>query len=158
DAKDDAGTPNPLVPNPQATGGRPAIARAIAHGTSQSGRYLRDFVYRGFNEDEAGRIVFEGMNPHVATGRTSLDFRFAQPNRMMQIGHGFLYYGDATFPFAYETETDPFTGKADGILARCTARNNCPKIVHTVSGIEYWQSGQSLITTDPTGTKDAALP
>src|SRR5262249_32980183 len=125
-AADDKGTPNPL-----AVGGQPRITRALAHGTSQSGRYLRDFVYRGFNEDEQSRIVFEGVNPHIGTGRVSLDFRFAQPNRMMNIGHGFMFFGDATFPFAYETEKDPFTGKSDGILARCTQRNNCPKVMHT---------------------------
>ncbi|HEX9462744.1 MAG TPA: alpha/beta hydrolase domain-containing protein [Alphaproteobacteria bacterium] len=153
ETQDDAGTPNPL-----AASGRPGVSRALAHGTSQSGRYLRDFVYRGFNEDEANRIVFEGINPHIATGRLFLDFRFAQANRMMHIGHGFMYYGDASFPFAYENETDPFTGKSDGILARCTARNTCPRVIHTVSGIEYWQSGQSLITTDPGGQRDATLP
>jgi len=152
-AADDKGTPNPLVVN-----GKPRIDRALAHGTSQSGRYLRDFVYRGFNEDEQSRIVFEGINPHIATGRVSLDFRFAQPNRMMDIGHGFMFFGDTTFPFAYENESDPFTGRSDGILARCTQRNNCPKVMHTVSGIEYWQSGQSLITTDPQGQHDATLP
>ena len=63
-AADDAGTRNPL-----AAGNEPAVSRALAHGTSQSGRYLRDFIYRGFNEDEDGRIVFDGVNPHVATGR-----------------------------------------------------------------------------------------
>src|SRR6516165_3516289 len=47
DAVDDAGSPNPL-----AAGGKSTITRALAHGTSQSGRYLRDFVYQGFNEDE----------------------------------------------------------------------------------------------------------
>src|SRR5215204_6892914 len=58
---DEAGTANPL-----AAAGAPAISRALAHGTSQSGRYLRDFVYSGFNEDEGNRIVFDGINPHVA--------------------------------------------------------------------------------------------
>ena len=150
---DDAGAANPL-----AAGGRPALTRALAHGTSQSGRYLRDFVYRGFNEDESNRIVFAGINPHVATARLFLNFRFGQPNRMIHIGHGFMFYPDTSFPFAYQTETDPFTGERDGILARCTTRGNCPKIIHTNTGTEYWQSGQSLITTDPAGDHDASLP
>jgi Alpha/beta hydrolase domain len=152
-ATDDAGTANPL-----ALAGRPAVQRALAHGTSQSGRYLRDFLYRGFNEDEDNRIVFEGMNPHVATGRLFLNFRFAQPNRMLHIAHGFQFYPDVSFPFAYQDETDPFTGKRDGILLRCSARGNCPKIIHTVTSTEYWQSGQSLITTDPLGKRDVTLP
>ncbi len=150
---DDTGAANPL-----AAGGRPAIGRALAHGTSQSGRYLRDFVYLGFNEDEASRIVFDGINPHVATARTSLNYRFGQPNRIVQTGHGFLYYPGATFPFAYETQTDPFTGASDGILARCSARGNCPKVIHTNSSTEYWQTGQSLVTTDAMGRRDSTPP
>ncbi len=150
---DDGGTTNPL-----AVGGRPAIGRALAHGTSQSGRYLRDFVHRGFNEDETNRIIFEGVNPHIATGRLFLNHRFAQPNRMFHTAHGFMFYPDVTFPFTYETQTDPLTGKTDGILARCTARGNCPKVIHTVSSTEYWQSGQSLVTTDPLGRRDGGPP
>lgn len=72
-ATDDGGTLNPL-----AISGKPAIQRALAHGTSQSGRYLRDFVYRGFNEDEANRIVFDGINPHVSAARMFLNLRPAQ--------------------------------------------------------------------------------
>ena len=145
---DGAGTANPL-----ATPAGPAIRRALAHGTSQSGRYLRDFVYQGFNEDEAGRLVFEGINPHIATARLFLNQRFAQPER----GAGGLY-PDQSFPFAYETQADPLTGKRDGILARCEARGNCPKILHTVSSNEYWLSGHSLVTTDPLGRGDGTPP
>ena len=145
---DPAGTANPL-----ASGGAPAIRRALAHGTSQSGRYLRDFLYQGFNEDEAGRIVFEGMNPHVATARMFLNQRFAQPDR----GAGALY-PDQSFPYAYETQTDTVTGRRDGILARCAARGNCPKILHTVSSNEYWNAAHSLVTTDTLGRTDGTPP
>jgi hypothetical protein len=150
---DDAGMPNPL-----AVAGRPQVSRALAHGTSQSGRYLRDFVYRGFNEDESNRVVFDGINPHVATARLFLNHRFAQPNRMTHIAHGFMFYPDVTFPFAYETQMDPFTGQSDGILSRCGSRGNCPKVIHTVTSTEYWQSAQSLITTDPQGRRDGTPP
>jgi len=150
---DDAGNANPLLSE-----GSLVLARALAHGTSQSGRYLRDFVDRGFNEDESGEIVFDGINVHIGAGRSFLDFRFAQPERMQNIGYGFMYFPNTNFPFAYETERDPFTGASDGILARCAARGNCPKVMHTESGIEYWQSGESLVTTDPLGKHDAPLP
>jgi hypothetical protein len=153
EAADDGGTGNPL-----AVDRRPAVDRALAHGTSQSGRYLRDFVYSGFNEDEAHRVVFDGIQPHVGTGRLFLNQRFAQPNRMVNIAHGFMFYPDVGFPFAYETQSDPFTGARDGILARCAERGNCPKVIHTISGTEYWQSGQSLITTDPLGKNDGTPP
>jgi hypothetical protein len=152
-AADDSGAPNPL-----AVAGKPWPSRTLAYGASQSGRYLRDFLYRGFNEDENNRIVFDGMIPHVATGRIFLNFRFAQPNRMLNIGHGFQYYPDVSFPFAYQNERDPFSANSDGILARCSERGNCPKIIHTTTGTEYWQSGGSLVTTDPQGEHDATLP
>jgi len=45
------------------------IDRAIAFGASQSGRYLHDFLYYGFNADEAGKPVFEGLMPHLAGGK-----------------------------------------------------------------------------------------
>jgi hypothetical protein len=150
---DNAGNPNPMADN-----GHFPLTRVLAHGTSQSGRYLRDFVYRGFNEDETGQIVFDGINPHIATGRSFLDFRFAQPERMQNIGYGFVSFPNTDFPFAYELQKDPFTGVNDGILARCTERHNCPKAIHTVSAIEYWQSGESLVTTDPLGHRDGNPP
>jgi alpha/beta hydrolase family protein len=152
-AADDVGNPNPLANN-----GTFPLTRVLAHGTSQSGRYLRDFVYRGFNEDETGQIVFDGINPHIAAGRSFLDFRFAQPERMQNIGYGFIWFPNISFPFAYETQQDPFTGLKDGILARCSERRNCPKVIHTVSAVEYWQSGESLVTTDPLGRHDGNPP
>jgi hypothetical protein len=150
---DDAGTPNPL-----AAGGRPALTRTISQGNSQSGRYLRDFLYSGFNEDEAHRIVFDGAIPTVASGRTFLNYRFSQVGRINPAGHGFMFFPGGEFPFAYENQTDPFTGKSDGILARCAASNTCPKVIHLNSGTEYWQAGQSLVTTDPLGQRDTTPP
>ncbi len=152
-AADDAGTANPV-----AVAGRPALTRTIGHGNSQTGRYLRDFLYSGFNEDEFNRIVFDGALPNVAAGRIFLNYRFSQPNRIVPAAHGFMLFPGATFPFAYETQTDPLTGKNDGTFARCAARGNCPKIIHTVSSTEYWQGAHSLITTDPLGKSDSTPP
>src|ERR1044071_3460813 len=70
--RDDAGTANPL-------GGR--IRTALAHGTSQAGRFLRTFVLLGFNRDERGEVVFDGMNPHLASQLLPLNVRFGQPGR-----------------------------------------------------------------------------
>jgi hypothetical protein len=150
---DDAGTPNPL-----AAAGRPALGRALSQGNSQSGRYLRDFIYSGFNEDEAHRVVFEGSIPTVASGRMFLNYRFAQPGRINPAGHGFMLFPGGEFPFAYENQTDPFTGRSDGIFARCRASRTCPKVMHLNSGTEYWQAGQSLVTTDSSGQRDTTPP
>jgi hypothetical protein len=152
-AADDAGTPNPL-----AVAGRPAFSRALSQGNSQSGRYLRDFIYSGFNEDEAHRVVFEGSIPTVAAGRMFLNYRFAQPGRINPAGHGFMFFPGSEFPFAYENQTDPFSGRSDGIFARCTASRTCPKVIHVNSGTEFWQAGQSLVTTDPLGQRDTTPP
>ena len=148
---DDTGTPNPLA-------GDGAINRVIGQGNSQTGRYLRDFIYSGFNEDEANRIVLDGAMPTVAAGRIYLNYRFSQPNRIIPAGHGFMLLPGATFPYAYETQTDPYTGKNDGTFARCAARNTCPKLIHTVSSTEYWQGAHSLITTDALGKRDGTPP
>ncbi len=144
--------------NPLAVNGSPAIRVALAHGTSQSGRYLRDMVYEGFNEAENGKIVFDGINPHIASQKIFVNYRFSQANRLYSAGYGFLGYPDTSFPQAYETQPDPYGGKPDGILARCTARGNCPKIIHTNSATEYWQGGQSLVTTTDHGRRDGTPP
>src|SRR5260221_5006442 len=131
---------------------------AIAHGTSQSGRYLRDMVYRGFNETERGKIVFDGVHANTASARTFVNYRFAQPNRLYSMGFGFVGYPDASFPFSYARIRDTISGRMDSLLDRCTARKNCPKIIQTVTSTEYWQGGHSLNTTDLLGLKDVAPP
>jgi len=151
--RDAAGTANPLGPD-----GRHRIEAALAHGTSQSGRFLRDMLHQGFNETEDLRMVFEGINPHIASARLFLNHRFAQPNRAYSMGYGFAGYPDAGFPFAYEKQTDPKSRREDGLLERCRARDHCPKVLHTVSSTEYWQGGHSLSTTDARGESDLALP
>jgi hypothetical protein len=137
--------------NPLRVPGAVQISRAYALGISQSGRFLRDFLYQGFNEDEAGRTVFDGAMPHVAGSRkTYVNFRFAQPGRFSRQHEDHLYQGDQ-FPFTYGVLDDPLTQLRDGILARCQATKNCPKIVHTDSSTEIMQGRGSLITTDPAG-------
>ena len=57
------------------------ITRAYAAGGSQTGGYLRDYIYLGFNEDEAQRQVFDGIIPWIAgTDRVFINVRFADPN------------------------------------------------------------------------------
>ena len=149
---DPMGNPNPLAPN-----GSPAIRYAYAFGRSQSGRFLRDFLYQGFNEDEKGQRVFEGILPHVAGSRKMFtNYRWAQPGRYSRQHETHLTAGDQ-FPFTYGVLTDPLTGKRDGILARCLEAKNCPKVMHTDTSTEFWQARSSLVVTDTTGA-DIELP
>ena len=149
---DSLGNPNPLALN-----GSPAIRYAYTFGRSQSGRFLRDFLYQGFNEDEQERMVFEGIIPHVAGSRKMFtNYRWAQPGRYSGQHQTHLTPGDQ-FPFTYGVLTDPLTGKRDGILARCLEADNCPKVLHTDTGTEFWQARSSLVVTDTTGA-DIELP
>lgn len=130
---------------------------AVAFGGSQSGRYLRDFLWQGFNRDLAGRRVFEGMIPFIpGARRTFTNFRFAEPGRFSRQheDHGVPGFD---FPFAYRTLTDPVTGKRDGIMEACDLTATCPKIFHIDTSAEFWQAGSSLIGTGG-GTSDIDDP
>ncbi len=136
-------------PSPLAAHGLPA--GAISLGISQSGRMLRDFLYQGFNEDVAGRIVFDGMHPNIAGSRkTFTNYPFGQPGRWQKQHEDHVYPGDQ-FPFTYATLTDPLSGRTDGLLERCSASDTCPKIVHSDGEAELWQARASLVVTDPAG-------
>jgi Alpha/beta hydrolase domain len=130
------------------------VTAAIGVGISQSGRFLRHFLYQGFNTDEAGRKVFDGMLVHTAgAGRGSFNHRFAQPSRDAHRYSAFFYPTDI-FPFSGRTQTDPDTGRADGLLAR-TRPDHQPKIFYTNTGYEYWGRAASLLHTSPDGRADA---
>jgi Alpha/beta hydrolase domain len=123
------------------------IQRAIGFGISQSGRFLRSFVYDGFNQDEKGGRVFDGVWAHVGgAGRGSFNARFAQPSRD---GHPFLNV-------AYPVDIPPFTDN-DGLLARAAGANVVPKIFYSNGAYEYWGRAASLIHTSIDGQQDAPL-
>lgn len=146
--RDDAGQPNPLA------GG---IRTALAHGTSQAGRYLRTFLLLGFNQDERRRAVFDGMNPHLASQLLPLNVRFGQPGRAYGQHEDHLYPA-AEPPFTYARTRDSIARQTAGILDACQRSHSCPKIVHTISATEYWQGRMSLDTTDEHGRVDLEQP
>jgi hypothetical protein len=143
--------------NPLLEGGKPAIERAYAFGQSQSGRFLREYLYLGFNEDLSGRPVFEAMLPQIGGARfTAMNMRFGLPGRNAR--HPQDPAGSADrFPFTYAETTDPFTGKRESLLTRCNSTKTCPKIIQTDSEYEWWGSRASLLVTDPAG-KPVTLP
>jgi Alpha/beta hydrolase domain len=138
--------------------GKPIINRAYCFGVSQSGRFQRHLLYQGFNEDVQGRIVFDGLIPHVAGGGLGFfNHRFAQPNRHNGQHEDHLYPADV-FPFTYGPSTDPYLKKSDSILGRYAKSKSQPKVMHTQSAAEYWHRAGSLVHTDPLGTADAEIP
>jgi hypothetical protein len=129
-----------------------AINRAIAYGRSQSGRFLRTYLYDGFNEDEHGNKVFDGIMAQVAGAkRGSFNHRFAQASR----ANGAFYYPLGMFPFSDAVQTNPLTGERDGLLAGISA-DTMPKIFHTNTSTEYWRASNALTHTTGDGTEDFA--
>lgn len=137
--------------NPLLAGLNPSVNRAIGFGVSQSGRFLRDFLYLGFNEDTKGRVVFDGLMPHIAgTRRMATNLRFGQPGRNPRHPQDPAWQADL-FPFTYATLSDPLTGRTDGLLRRCSLSVTCPKVMQTDSEHEWWASHASLLVTDLQG-------
>lgn len=161
--KDSVGHPNPLAdesPGPKDPNNSLPIKRAIIEGVSQSGRFTRDFLWQGFNEDEKGRQVFDGAMAIIAGSRkTFTNFEFARPGYFSRQHEEHLQPGDQ-FPFTYGILRDPLTEKEDGILAKCIASHTCPKIIHIDGEFEYWAGRGSLVVTDgdPAGPHDISLP
>jgi len=109
------------------------IKRAIGFGISQSGRFLRTYLYYGFNEDEGHRKVFDGVFSRVAgSGRGAFNNRFAQPSRDANPFRNFFYPVDI-FPFTDIAQTDPATGKKDGLLTHHMKPEFMPKTMYTNS-------------------------
>jgi len=129
------------------------VQKVVAFGVSQTGRFLRHYLYQGFNVDEKGRIAVDGMLVHSAgAGRGSFNHRFAQPSRDAHRYSAFFYPTDI-FPFTSRTETDPLTGASDGLMDH-TPEEDRPKVFFTNSGYEYWGRAASLIHTSPDGVED----
>ena len=134
--------------------GRP-VEHTLAFGISQAGRYLRDHIARGFNADEDGRKVFDGVFTHVAgIGRVFHNTPFGQPFRT-RTWHEDHDFPEIEFPHSSASMDDPVTGRS-GALMRGDATD--PLLIETNTSTEYWQKGASLLHTDPLGTQDIALP
>jgi Alpha/beta hydrolase domain len=137
----------------EATGGK--ITHALAIGFSQAGRYLRNHISEGFNRDEQGRIVFDGIHSHIAgVGRIFFNTPFGQPART-GTQHEDHDFPENEFPFSTATLADPLTGRK-GSLFRGDGSD--PTLIETNTSTEYWQKGASLLHTDPLGQADVTLP
>jgi hypothetical protein len=126
-----------------------ALDRAYVFGVSQSGRFLRHFLYLALNEDEQGRRVFDAVVPHVAGARRGeFNMRFGQPSLNARESVGSL------FPFTDVEQTDRMTGERGALLARQGKRGGLPKIFTINSSAEYWRGDGSLVHTDVDARQD----
>ena len=152
ETRDRFDTVNPLHTTPDS---RPAIDKVLAFGFSQGGRYLRQHVYDGFNQDESHRKVFDGILTHAAgSGKLFANSEFAQPFRTVT-QHEDHRFPENQFPFAYSRMTDPTSGTIDSLM-----RDDGfdPLVIEVNTSTEYWQKGASLVHTDPLGTRDLPDP
>jgi hypothetical protein len=141
---DASGTANPVA----------GLSHVLAEGTSQSGNLLKTYLHLGFNEDERGRKVIEGANPHIAARQTPINFRFALPG-----GAATLTEPGSEPVLWWEEYTDATRGRAKaGILTRCRLTNTCPLIIETFGSTEFWdlRHGPGLYGTD--AKADIPLP
>jgi len=161
---DDYGNANPLAHH---------VRHTYTFSVSQPARYLNDFETLGFNADESGRRVIDGILNWIGGGSgIGMNFRFAQSARTERNRQNHLY-PEANFPFTYEAFRDPFTGKVAGRAERCSGlerehgrdrrdddedddrrdehRDTCAKSLQVNSANEYWVKAGSLLHTDPRG-------
>lgn len=133
------------------------VKQGLATGVSQTGRFLRTFLYHGLNTDEAGRQVYDGMMIITAgAGRGSFNHRFGQPSRDAHRYSAFFYPTDV-FPFTGMEQEDPFSGNQDGLFNGMRIQEHLPKIFYVNTGYEYWGRAASMIHTSADGTSDAPL-
>src|ERR1700730_6286775 len=124
----------------------------FAFGVSQTGRWLREFLYEGFNTDERNRQVFDAVWPHRAgAAGVELDVRWSTPTSL-------LMESETPFPFSDRKQRDPVTGIVDGNLENERAGEHQPKIFYTYSDTEYWERSIALAHTTPDGLKDIEPP
>jgi hypothetical protein len=130
-----------------------SIDHAYAWGQSMNGRWLRELLYWGLNRDESGRMVFDGMLPHVGSSRRGeFNIRFGQASTNILRAPG------NTYPFAFEATPEPVLDDHRGLLDRSRANGSMPKVLHVNSGMEYWWSGASLGHTSVDGARDFDPP
>jgi len=145
EAKDDAGTANPL-------GG--AVRNVLGFGVSQPARMMRDFINLGFNEDESGRPVWDGAFLDASAAAGAFNIRFAQPGNIAG-----LYDPIAEGPSWWEDYTDKVRGRSSwGLLHRCRVTNTCPSIMEVEGGADFFFVKGSLGIAGTTGKDDIPLP
>lgn len=124
-----------------------------AYGNSQTGRFLRTFLYEGFNSDERGRQVLDAVMANIAgAGRLDLNRRWATPMTATAPA--------TAFPFADRALRDPVSGATDGLLENPRASQSQPKVFYSNSSVEYWSSAgraAALTHTMADGASDLPL-
>ena len=124
---------------------------AYVFGASQDGRFLRQYLYDGFNADEKDRRVFDAAWSHIAgAARGSFNERFATPVSGS-------VFSPTRFPFSVTDEA--LSGERGSLLMRYTPAQR-PKLFFSNTPVEYWGGGRAaaLTTVTPDGKRDLTIP
>lgn len=124
----------------------------FAFGSSQTGRFLREFLYDGFYTDERNRLAFDAVIPHLA-GASGVNL-----NRRWSIPTSLSSDVATIFPFADMKQRDPVTGVEEGLLENARAGEHQPKVFWTNTATEVWEKAAALETMTPDGSQDRPLP
>ena len=145
-ARDDSGTDNPL---------KGKVSHVVAQGISQAGNFVRTFLHLGFNEDESGRVVWDGANAHIAARQLPINFRFARPGGaagMYEPGsEGVLWWGD----YRDEARGRPESPACSPVAA---PRAPVPKVFETFGSAEFWGLRMSPNLVGTRADRDIPLP
>lgn len=146
EARDDSSATNPIAG---------VVTHTIALGVSQAGNFVKTFINLGFNQDEAGRIVWDGANPHIAGRQLAVNIRFALPGGAANLyepgSEGTLWWGDY-LDAARGQKTE------SSLLARSRAARVVPKIMETFSSAEFWGLRMSPGLVGTRADQDIPLP
>lgn len=142
---DDSGTPNPIAG---------WVTHSIGRGVSQSGNFLRGWLHLGFNQAESGQKVHDGIWPIIAGRRIALNFRWAQPDGVLE-----LYQAGSEGPQWWLPTKDRVRGVPSvGLLDRCTRTKTCPKIIEHFGSAEVWALKLPLGWVGSDAKSDLPLP
>ena len=131
-----------------------SISRTMTVGGSQSAAFIHGLIFYGFNEDEGGRIVFDGAWPQIDGRMMVMNIRWGQPNNLM-----YLYMGGDEAPVWWADYPNLARGlPADGMLHKCTATGTCPQVLETLGSAEIYSEKMHASLCGFTCVADIPLP
>jgi Alpha/beta hydrolase domain len=142
---DDFGTANPIAN---------AIRHASSRGTSQSGNFIKTYIHLGFNEDEQGRIVWDGAWPYIAARQNPTDFRFAIPGGAAGVNEP----GSEPILWWHNWPDQARNRHPGSMLDRCRTTHTCPKIFESFGSTEFWDLRMSPGLVGTNAKHDIPLP
>ena len=131
-----------------------SITSAMTVGASQSAAFIHAFTFYGFNEDEGGRIVFDGAWPQIDGRMMVMNIRWGQPNNLM-----YLYMGGDEAPVWWADYPNLARNlPANGMLHRCSATGTCPQILETFASAELYSEKMAVSLCGFTCVADIPIP